>query len=269
MDAMSHRRSASWGKVLLGLVMLLLASLAMAGDKRGVGLWDRDRGEQLKLLHVSWYYTWSPFPMNQKVEATFVPMVWGGRPLFAHMAALQNRPPVPVLLTLNEPDHQDQANMTVEEAATVWPELSRLGQRISFPATAVPLGSWAKRFEAVAQARQLRTDFVAVHLYGPPDPKGFLQKVDQLYHHYGKPIWITEFAVADWDAREPGTNRYSEQEVLDFMRAVIPELEKRPYVERYAWFGAGRGYGRESLRPSLLVDPTGALTPLGRLYASF
>ena len=99
--------------------------------------------------------------------------------------------------------------------------------------------------------------------------KKFLQRLDAVYKHYGKPIWITEFAVADWSARQAGTNRYSEEQVMAFMKAVIPELEKRSYVERYAWFGAGRGSGSEAVRTSRLVDSQGALTPLGRLYASF
>ena len=38
-----------------------------------------------------------------------------------------------------------------------------------------------------------------------------------VYEKYGMPIWITEFAVADWSAKDqPGTNQYSEEEVLAF-----------------------------------------------------
>lgn len=116
-------------------------------------------------------------------------------------------------------------------------------------------------FERSAKASNLRTDFVAIHIYGPPDPQKFLQRLDAAYKHYRKPIWITEFAVADWSAREAGTNRYSEEQVMAFMKVVIPELEKRSYVERYAWFGAGRGSGKEAVRTSRLVDSRGALTP--------
>jgi hypothetical protein len=261
--------SRSLIQILLGLMLVLTLGTALASEKRGVGLWDRDRGAQLALLHASWYYTWSPYPMRDPVAATFVPMVWGGRDLQTHIQALDGKPPVPVLLALNEPDKPRQASMTVQQAVDVWPILSRLATRISSPATADPLGGWAAKFEKRARVQGLRTDFIAVHLYGPPDAQQFLKQVDQLHRHYGKPIWITEFAVADWDAKTPGSNRYSAEQVMDFMKAVIPELEKRPYVERYAWFGAGRGYGKEAVRTSLLVDPSGALTPLGRLYASF
>lgn len=269
MDALTQGKARAGLRLLLGLLMAVTVSLAMASDKRGVGLYDRTRGAQLDALKVSWYYTWAPQPMNDPVSAKFVPMVWGGRLLKAHISALQGKPVANELLALNEPDQVGQANMSVQDAAATWATLSQLGTRISSPATATPLGGWALSFEKRARTANLRVDFVAVHLYGPPDPQKFLQRVDEVYKHYHKPIWITEFAVADWSARQTGSNRYSEDQVLAFMKAVIPELEKRSYVERYAWFGAGRGSSNEALRTSLLVDRQGALTPLGRLYASF
>lgn len=270
MDVLLTQRTARAGlKILLGLAMALAVGLAMASDKRGVGLKDRTGAPQLQALKVSWYYTWTPQPMDDPVSAKFVPMVWGGRWLNSQISALQGKPVAPELLALNEPDQVGQSNMSVQDAVAAWPALSQLGTRISSPATSAPLGGWALSFEKRAKASNLRTDFVAIHIYGPPDPQKFLQRLDAAYKHYRKPIWITEFAVADWSAREAGTNRYSEEQVMAFMKAVIPELEKRSYVERYAWFGAGRGSGKEAVRTSRLVDNRGALTPLGRLYASF
>jgi hypothetical protein len=54
--------SRSLIQILLGLMLVLTLGTALASEKRGVGLWDRDRGAQLALLHASWYYTWSPIP---------------------------------------------------------------------------------------------------------------------------------------------------------------------------------------------------------------
>ena len=110
-------------------------------------------------------------------------------------------------------------------------------------------------------------DFVAVHWYGAPSAKSFLRKIDDIHETYQKPIWITEFAVSDWAARDGRRNRYSTGATERFMRTVLPELERRPYVERYAWMGAG-AY-REATVTSRLVDDTGALTALGRIYAEF
>jgi len=269
MNALTRQTARGGLRILLGLVMALSVGLAMASDKRGVGLKDRTGAPVLQALKVSWYYTWTPQPMDGQVSAKFVPMVWGGRWLTSQISALQGKPVASELLALNEPDQVGQSNMSVQDAAATWATLSQLGTRISSPATATPLGGWALSFEKRAKASNLRVDFMAIHLYGPPDPQKFLQRLDAVYKHYGKPIWITEFAVADWSARQAGTNRYSEEQVMAFMKAVIPELEKRSYVERYAWFGAGRGSGSEAVRTSRLVDSQGALTPLGRLYASY
>lgn len=41
-------------------------------------------------------------------------------------------------------------------------------------------------------------DFICVHWYGPPTASSLLNVVDTLWAQYKKPIWITEFAVANW-----------------------------------------------------------------------
>jgi hypothetical protein len=51
------------------------------------------------------------------------------------------------------------------------------------------------------------------------------------------------------------------------MKAVLPELEKFDFVERYAWFGRP-GAGRH-LTLSAIYGDAGKLTELGKLYASF
>lgn len=78
MDVLLTRPTARAGlKLLLGLAMALAVGLAMASEKRGVGLKDRNGASQLQALKVSWYYTWTPQPMADPVSAKFVPMVWG------------------------------------------------------------------------------------------------------------------------------------------------------------------------------------------------
>ena len=42
-----------------------------------------------------------------------------------------------------------------------------------------------------------------MHSYAPPRADSFLEHVQKLHERYGKPIWITEFAVADWKATGP------------------------------------------------------------------
>lgn len=260
---------------LIALLIACYASLASASDKKGVGLADLHAADRLEALGVAWYYTWKPWPI-EGAKAEFVPMIWGGPRTGEHLAALQEKARVPALLVINEPNKTDQANMSVEEVVRLWPAFEPLAERLSSPAPAGVLGPWFDKFHRMAKARGLRYEFMAVHLYGPPDPEKFLAKIDAVYEKYRLPIWITEFAVADWDAAPKNCrgdcpqNRYSEAQVLAFMQAVLPELEKRSYVERYAWFGAGRhSLSHEQVRTSRLFERDGRLTPLGCFYASF
>jgi len=258
-------------RALLLVIGLALAGAALAVDKKGIGLGDRSAAERIEALQVGWYYTWTPHPMSARVAAEFVPMVWGGHRLKDHLQAMRQRGCVPTLLAINEPDHVDQANMSVQDVVRLWPELAALAERVSTPATATAENGWAQRFDELRRRDGLKADFMAIHLYGPPDVDKFLRHLDAIHARFGMPIWITEFAVADWDAGDqPGSNRYSEAQVIAFMNAVLPELERRDWVERYAWFGAGRSRApHEKIRTSMLFDADGRLTDLGRVYASF
>ncbi len=94
-------------------------------------------------------------------------------------------------------------------------------------------------------------------------------QLDALWEKYRLPIWITEMGVCEWFFQRghgtdipnfPGTeadtsyvnkNMLSTSDVDAFMRDLIPELESRPYVQGYAWFGAGN-FQKENCRPSRL-----------------
>lgn len=256
------------------LLGVSLATYTFASSKKGVGLAKLDEGDRIDALNVAWYYTWKPYPIANVPNKEFVPMISGGRggALFAkHLAAQRQQGTTKYLLTFNEPDKADQANKTVDEVISLWPELEKLGAQISTPAAAGVMGSWFDEFYRRAKQRKLKVHFMAVHLYTPPEPRDFLARIDAVYDKYRMPIWITEFAVADWTAKNRHeTNKYSEQQVLDFMKAVLPELEKRPYVIRYAWFGAGPTAARqEQVRTSRLFEVDDSLTSLGQYYAAF
>jgi hypothetical protein len=267
---------ASWFVFRTFFFLALIGALsAYASDKKGIGLAERSEGYRVTALQVSWYYTWSPKPLPGVQGKEFVPMVWGGKRTDAELKAVSSLGRVPVLLAINEPDHTDQAHMSEDDIVRYWPELESTSVRISSPAPAGASSAWFDNFLARSRREGLKVDFLAVHLYGPPDAARFLTKIDALYARFGLPIWITEFAVADWDVAAPNCrtdcrNHYSEEQVLAFMKAVLPELEKRRFVERYAWFGAGSfADAHEELRPSRLFDKNGELTRLGRLYAAF
>jgi hypothetical protein len=90
------------------------------------------------------------------------------------------------------------------------------------------------------------------------------------YMLYGsdRPLLITEFAIADWDATTLEENRHSANEVLAFMKDVLPWMEEpeQDWIAGYSWFSfdASSPVGTSSA----LFDDDGALTTLGRYYAS-
>jgi len=60
-----------------------------------------------------------------------------------------------------------------------------------------------------AEARALRVDFICVHWYGGPSVPALLRYLEKVHDLYNRPIWITEFAVADWQAKSHERNRHS------------------------------------------------------------
>lgn len=259
-------------RLFLCCFLLILSFPAIASDKKGIGLWDHGGAQRIRALNVAWYYNWGTSPSDGLADKEFVPMFSGKeRSQSGDMNYLRSKGKIPLLLVFNEPDHADQANLSVEQVLALWPELSGVADAISTPAAAAPMGGWFNDFYRAARSKNLKMDFMAVHLYGPPDARKFLQRLDSIYSKYGLPIWITEFGVADWDApKTNSSNRYSQAQVLEFMRQVLPELERRPFVLRYAWFGAGKNASqKEQVRTSALFDEDGQLNELGRYYAGF
>ena len=71
-------------------------------------------------------------------------------------------------------------------------------------------------------------DYVGVHWYGGTDAAHFKTKMRRIYEKYGRrPLLITEFAPADWQAKTHSQNRMKAPDVLAFMKEVLPWLEKQ------------------------------------------
>lgn len=190
--------------------------------------------------------------------AGHVPMIWGRDDVNPRdLAALRGEP---VILGFNEPDERTQSNMSVAEAIALWPELMATGARLGSPATTTSgtLGanSWLGKFMAQAEAADLRVDFVAVHYYSTNKSvaafETFLHKVHEAY---GKPVWVTEWALADW--ANPG--RFSAAENEAFFREAVRMMDDLPFVEKHAWFGLYDGMGGWDINTGLIGsggDPT-------------
>lgn len=224
---------------------------------------------------VYWHYSWGNiFSEFEPDSVEFVPMIWGSAradgDTFNELKALKDEGKVRYLLGFNEPNGAEQANMTVEEAVALWPKLMELGVPLGSPAVAGTTidNNWLKQFMTQVNQLGLRVDFITVHQYSIDNVPNFIKSLQDLYDQYKLPLWITEFAVADWSAKTAEENKYSHDFVLNFMKTLLPELEKLKFVHRYSWFGPP-GWDKPALITSALWDNDGKITPLGEFYAGF
>jgi hypothetical protein len=168
------------------------------------------------------------------------------------------------LLGFNEPDAPTQGNTTVQEALDAWPKLQATGLRLGSPATVHPDNEWMLAFMKGVEERGLRVDFICMHSYGGPGVESLLKKIRKVHDLFKRPIWITEFAVADWEAKTAAENRHTPEEVAAFVTKLLPKLEAMNIVERYAWFTGGVSGG--PLASSQLFNADGSLTIVGKAY---
>merc|ERR1719336_448157 len=220
-----------------------------------------------------WFYSWGKMPPGSGYEACagnhdsgFIPQWWGRwgiltKPAWGNAAAG---------LGFNEPDGHDQANMTAQEAASLWPDLEQraaeLGiKRLGSPATTTASFTNESRafkwyvdfFDACETLHGgCKVDFLVVHMY-KLSVSATMETLKKLHDHFGLPIWLKEFNKGGRWTGLPA------QEHLAYMKEIVPLLEEAPYIERYAWMSA-----RNDLWPvTTLIDAdTGALTELGRTY---
>lgn len=223
-------------------------------------------------LMTNWYYNWGVNPSTFGMPSTdasmrFVPMVWGWNPTKTPsiLEGLRAQQPS-ILLGFNEPDHRDQSNILVNTALEAWPLFEDIAAELVSPAPAQPLGPWMQEFMSGVEKRKLRVDSIAVHNYPGPSSAGFLNMLHRVHDLYHRPIWVTEFAVADWQAKQGAANRYSVSQIAEFMDEVCNEMDKIPWIKGYAWFPSA-GKASNALQTSVLFDANGNLTDLGKIYA--
>ncbi|MDP6523333.1 MAG: glycosyl hydrolase [Kiritimatiellia bacterium] len=274
----------------------LKASLKLPG-KKGICLTMRDpaKGEKgtweehlprTKAVKPYWNYTWgSQLAPVQPSNVEFVPMAWGAwsneglkKDLEKYVVPQIKAGRVKRFLGYNEPDKREQANMSFQNALKYWPILEKLGVPLCSPACANPegvdddtvqgvTGTWMRDFMREADKRGYRVDYTGVHWYGGTGATSFKEKLVRIYNKYGKrPLLITEFAPADWGAKTLAQNSHSPEAVLNFMKDILPWMERQDWIAGYAWFSFGQNEPQGT--SSALFDRKGNLTACGRYYAS-
>lgn len=227
--------------------------------------------QKIQELGAFWNYTWGwAFGEGQPEEVEFLPMFWGKGSVAENTLSylkeeiLNGR--CKKVLGFNEPDGKNQANMTVEQALELWPQIQALKVPLGSPAVTDNQDGkdWLDDFMQGVEERGYRVDFICVHNYGGPNASSFMNDIQYFIDKYKRPILITEFAVADWGAQTIEENDYSPDEVLAFMKEVLPWLEQNDNILGYAWFqyaiDTPHGYS------SALYDENGELTACGKYY---
>ncbi|MDX6765324.1 MAG: glycosyl hydrolase [Candidatus Methylacidiphilales bacterium] len=232
-----------------------------AGDSPG---W----AEKLTSLHAKWFYTWAGFvPDDAPKGMAFVPMIRSRHSKPEMVAKIRESfagHDIKEVLGFNEPDTKHQDGLTVEQALDLWPMYMETGLRIGSPACVHPDKQWMIDFMAGVEERKLRVDFVCIHSYGGPNPEAFLNRLEKVHEMFNRPLWITEFAVGDWNAKTVEENKHDPKTVLRFMDKVLPKLDRLDFLERYSWFSASAD--SPPVGTSALFDLEGKLTELGQCY---
>jgi len=246
---------------------------------------------------ISWFYTWglSPNPavMNAAKERAldFIPMAWNDDyDVQTVRDVVAANPNIKYIMAFNEPNFEDQANMTPKQAADAWTKLkgiaNELGLKIISPAMNfgphIQPEEWLDEFrQHIGEADWDEIHAINVHIYPfwPSAVKGILN----MYRKYNKPIWLTEFCgwedLQDW--RVPNTWELQAW----YLSLACIYLEMDPLVERYAWY-MPKGHVPESNPATMTawgtannpfhnliteVNATGPLpelTPLGIIYTN-
>ena len=257
------------------------APAATKSAKRGIA-YDLATAEDLQALSpgVSWWYGWgqnakSTVPSNHSARfgMDFIPMLWRDFNDADIAAVLAADTSIKYLLLMNEPNLTDQANLTPQAAAQLWPRYEAVAARtgVKLVGPAITWGTmagyadpvvWLDAFYAAYRTananRDPQIDYLAFHWYD----YGLKDQLDRLVK-YGKPFWVTE--MANWHNGDGSAQIDSVAKQKTQMTEMVALCESRADVFRYAWF---TGRWDNDTHFSSLLGANGTLTELGQHYLS-
>lgn len=223
-------------------------------------------------MKTPWFYNWGLGATSSDISQ-YVPMTWGrNASSVANALTFINRRDIDHILSFNEPDNVNQANISdINAAVTNYKNMLQTGYRMCSPAVeqdnSTDETDWLPKFVAAANAQKARIDVIALHWYDWGNERNnlstpqltanailnrFKNYVTKLHTAYpDQKLWFTEYNC--------NPARSEEVHIL-FMKASAEYLNTLPYVERYAYFF-----------PAIYPPTTGApdynLTPMGKTWA--
>jgi hypothetical protein len=186
-----------------------------------------------------WGYNWGR-TNSTGVPSSFVfhPMQWGNfnwNTLEQLVPAWKRDDRAMHVLGFNEPDGAEQANLTVEQAISLWPRLERTNMPLVSPVTVNPGNAWMDGFMTQALALGYRMDVVATHKYPTPssgNPQGFIDELEAEYNAWNRPIWLTEFSTVDWN----GNQTWTEEDNYNWLAEFMWRAESLPWLRHFSLF---------------------------------
>ncbi|MBB5350429.1 hypothetical protein HNR46_000653 [Haloferula luteola] len=216
-------------------------------------------------LNLDWNYDWNNATVSTR-STEYIPMRHNAG--WNSWTNINNKIGSTQVLGFNEPDRPDQANMTVDAAIALWPNLLTSGLRIGSPAPAsanwTSNADWLGQFIEKADALNYRVDFVALHFYQANySAQNLYDYLRAIHVRTRRPIWITEMNNgANWtDDAQPNLTQAENSTIL---QAFVQIMDSAPFVERYAiynWVGDNRSMVLYDA--NLGID---VLTPAGEMY---
>ncbi|MDR0798980.1 MAG: carbohydrate-binding protein, partial [Dysgonamonadaceae bacterium] len=268
--------------VLLGCLTTILQAQTKSW-KRGACMSNlREADFEALKTGMTWFYDWGNTPAGVGTAASdarnieYCPMRWGNdwnpNAIRAYVAA---HPNCKYLLTFNEPNFQNQANLTPQQAADRWPEIKALANELNLKiiSPALNYSAWAawgtpKKWldEFFKLVPKEDVDGIALHCYmGWSD--ALIGYVKEYIGYYNKPIWLTEFC--SWDDRWNTPAAEMQKVQREYLVDTFDFLETEPMVARYAWFMAKTGENNAVPQfpwMQLLNGHNGVLTENGKIF---
>ncbi|MFM7856565.1 MAG: glycosyl hydrolase, partial [Flammeovirgaceae bacterium] len=200
-------------------------------------------------ISSSWYYNWGSRALSFERQQ-YVPMTWGKTTATdENVRILTDRKDIDHLLSFNEPDHKEQANIPVDTAVARYKIMLKTGLRIGSPVTTqdnFSSTSWRAQFMNGADAAKLRVDYITLHWYdwgnetitGATDSLTAVGVFNRFVSHIkkaratypGKPIWVTEY-----NANRKRTSANVHRIFMKLSTAWMNESAQN-YIERYVYF---------------------------------
>ncbi len=222
------------------------------------------------MFQPSWAYNWKFDGENSVSYGQYYPMQWGGlasstAEILRYQPEWYRRANSTIALGFNEPDLPDQSNITEATAAYQWPRMQRMRLPLAGPVPANYKGGWRVAYEALAAEQGLRSDYMAMHNYGPlgantGSPATLFSYMETLYGLYGKKILLSEFAVRDFAGDK---TTWSRNHNFNWLAEFMWRAESATYLKGWSVFEFGMDNGNPATTDDCPDDsePTDMTSP--------